>query len=167
MIHLYSSIQFYHLCTSFCHRVLQVLGVPSWLSRLRTLHSQCYGSGYSCGAGLIPGPGTSAFPVLVLESAISLWSPNSFREECFRTMVWVVGGLMAIGVSLHSDPQSGQIKEAWMWVVHTHRHVHVCFYVCLDILRIMNLYCYLQFQPDPLHTFQLFSLLYLYPFSQK
>ena len=32
--------------------------VPWWLSRLRIQHHHCCGSGYSCGAGLIPSLGT-------------------------------------------------------------------------------------------------------------
>ena len=35
-------------------------GVPLWLSGLRTLHCLCNGSGHFCGAGSIPGLGTSA-----------------------------------------------------------------------------------------------------------
>lgn len=35
------------------------LGVPLWHSRLRIWHSHCRGSGHHCGAGSIPGPGTS------------------------------------------------------------------------------------------------------------
>ena len=34
--------------------------VPSWLRGFRILQRHCYGSGYSCGTGLIPGVGTSA-----------------------------------------------------------------------------------------------------------
>ena len=36
-------------------------GVPLWLSGLGTWLSYCCGSDYSCGAGSIPGPGTSAY----------------------------------------------------------------------------------------------------------
>ena len=35
------------------------MGIPWWLSRLRTQCCYCCGSGCCCGVGLIPGPGTS------------------------------------------------------------------------------------------------------------
>ena len=35
-------------------------GVPWWLSGLKMQHCHCCGSGQFCGAGSIPGPGTSA-----------------------------------------------------------------------------------------------------------
>ena len=45
------------LCTSSIACV-KCIGVPWWLSALRIWHCHCCGSGYSCGAGSIPGPGT-------------------------------------------------------------------------------------------------------------
>ena len=36
-------------------------GVPTWLSGLRTQHSHCSGSGGCCGAGSVPGLGTSTY----------------------------------------------------------------------------------------------------------
>ena len=46
-------VQLYHIFNS-------CIGVPWWLSGLRIQHGHCRGSSCCCGAGLIPGLGTSA-----------------------------------------------------------------------------------------------------------
>lgn len=47
-------------------------------------------------------------------------------------MIWVLGGVIAFGLSLHSDLFSGQIKEAWV-CVYTDTDIYICISRCVFI----------------------------------
>ena len=56
----------------------ELLGIPWWLHGLRIWCCYCCDSGYSSGAGLIPGPGTSAYRGRGQKKVLvgNIWEPH-------------------------------------------------------------------------------------------
>lgn len=76
-------------------------------------------------------------PALVLGSAISLRSPNFFfLVEKSVSGLWVVGGLMAFEIAHGYCTQTFAVGRS---------SINIYIFICLYILKIMNLHSCLQF----------------------
>ena len=115
------------LCDEIFKLVTFYLELPSWLSGLRIQHSHCCGSGYSCGSGSIPSPGTSACHKCDQKSkhfTLTESVKGRLTFSCNLTVLAMQEGCGAVTLSWPDSArkcgQSGHVPF-WRWRKEWHR----------------------------------------------